>query len=51
MEEKEKAGRAQPVIIVSKDVLVRIKADVLGLTAQDYLSDRIVTASIYMPVI
>lgn len=28
------------VVLVSKDVLVRIKADVLGLQAQDYLSDR-----------
>lgn len=28
------------VVLVSKDVLVRIKADVLGLNAQDYLSDR-----------
>ncbi|QGQ95750.1 PhoH family protein [Paenibacillus psychroresistens] len=33
----------KPVIVVSKDTLVRIKADVLGLTAQDYLSDRIVS--------
>jgi PhoH-like ATPase len=32
----------KPVIIVSKDTLVRIKADVLGITAQDYLTDRIV---------
>ncbi|WP_138493239.1 PhoH family protein [Paenibacillus pinistramenti] len=28
------------VVLVSKDVLVRIKADVLGIPAQDYLSDR-----------
>ncbi|MEC0137078.1 PhoH family protein [Paenibacillus macerans] len=35
----------QPVVLVSKDVLVRIKADVLGLTAQDYLSDRTVGPS------
>lgn len=28
------------VILVSKDVLVRVKADVLGLAAEDYLSDR-----------
>ncbi|GJM72435.1 hypothetical protein HMSSN036_46510 [Paenibacillus macerans] len=32
-------------MLVSKDVLVRIKADVLGLTAQDYLSDRTVGPS------
>jgi PhoH-like ATPase len=31
----------RPVILVSKDTLVRIKADVLGLAAQDYLSDRV----------
>ncbi|GAA4858049.1 PhoH family protein [Paenibacillus vulneris] len=41
LEEQEKED-PKPVIMVSKDTLVRIKADVLGLTAQDYLSDRIV---------
>lgn len=40
-EEQEKTD-PRPVVIVSKDTLVRIKADVLGLKAQDYLSDRIV---------
>lgn len=30
----------RPVVLVSKDVLVRIKADVLGITPEDYLSDR-----------
>jgi len=40
-EEQEKE-EPRPVILVSKDSLVRIKADVLGLTAQDYLTDRIV---------
>ncbi|UHA74143.1 PhoH family protein [Paenibacillus sp. 481] len=30
------------VVLVSKDVLVRIKADVLGLHTEDYLSDRTV---------
>ncbi len=30
-----------PVIVVSKDTLVRIKSDVLGIPAQDYLTDRI----------
>ncbi|MFX3633124.1 MAG: PhoH family protein [Candidatus Pristimantibacillus sp.] len=33
------------VVLVSKDVLVRIKADVLGLMAQDYLSDRTISTS------
>ncbi|WP_282941504.1 PhoH family protein [Paenibacillus sp. RC67] len=41
LEEQEKVN-PRPVIMVSKDTLVRIKADVLGLTAQDYLTDRIV---------
>jgi len=44
LEEKEKA-EPRPVVIVSKDVLVRIKADVLGLQAEDYMSDHVVTAS------
>ncbi|MFS0727590.1 PhoH family protein [Paenibacillus sp. 1P07SE] len=44
LEEKEKETPKQ-VVIVSKDVLVRIKADVLGLEAQDYLSDQTVEAS------
>jgi len=41
-EEKEKPS-PRPVIVVSKDALVRIKADVLGITAEDYLTDRLVT--------
>jgi PhoH-like ATPase len=44
MEEQE-SGDPRPVIIVSKDVLVRVKADVLGIKAQDYLSDRTVSVS------
>jgi len=44
LEEKEKT-EPRPVVIVSKDVLVRIKADVLGLQAEDYMSDHVVTAS------
>ncbi|AIQ75961.1 MULTISPECIES: PhoH family protein [Paenibacillus] len=38
-EENEKPD-PRPVVLVSKDVLVRIKADVLGITPEDYLSDR-----------
>jgi PhoH-like ATPase len=30
------------VVLVSKDVLVRVKADALGITADDFLKDRIV---------
>jgi len=44
LEEQEKE-EARPVILVSKDVLVRVKADVLGITAEDYLTDRIVSPS------
>ncbi|GGH74324.1 PhoH-like ATPase [Pullulanibacillus pueri] len=40
-EEQEKAD-PKPVIIVSKDVLVRVKADALGLPAEDFLSDRVI---------
>ncbi|WP_353856563.1 PhoH family protein [Bacillus sp. Bos-x628] len=31
----------RPVILVSKDVLVRVKADAIGLQAEDFLSDRV----------
>lgn len=43
-EEKENPN-PKPVVLVSKDVLVRIKADVLGLSAEDYLNDRTVALS------
>lgn len=39
-EQKKEAGRQ--VILVSKDVLVRVKADAVGLLAEDFLSDRVV---------
>ncbi|TKJ94274.1 hypothetical protein PaeCFBP13512_01890 [Paenibacillus sp. CFBP13512] len=43
LEEQEKEqnqeARSQ-VVLVSKDVLVRVKADVLGVNTEDYLSDR-----------
>lgn len=32
----------RPVILVSKDALVRVKADALGLQAEDFLNDRVV---------
>lgn len=45
-EQTKKKGR--PVILVSKDVLVRVKADAIGLTAEDFLNDRVVeTDEIY----
>lgn len=41
IEEKEKES-GREVILVSKDALVRVKADALGLVAEDYLSDRVI---------
>lgn len=40
-EEAEKGENGRPVALVSKDTLVRIKADVLGIEGQDYLNDRV----------
>lgn len=40
--EYERKGEKRPVILVSKDALVRVKADVLGIRAEDFLSDRVV---------
>lgn len=40
--EQEKKKDGSPVILVSKDVLVRVKADAVGLQAEDFLSDRVV---------
>ena len=42
-EETKKDGKA--VILVSKDILMRVKADVIGLIAEDFLSDRVVTVN------
>ncbi|MCF6093556.1 PhoH family protein [Microaerobacter geothermalis] len=41
-EEEEAKPDGCPVIIVSKDALVRVKADALGLQAEDFLSDRVI---------
>lgn len=38
--EQTELEQPSQVILVSKDVLVRVKADVLGLVAEDYLSDQ-----------
>lgn len=43
--EEQAQEQPKPVVLVSKDTLVRIKADVLGLVAEDYLSDRVVQFS------
>lgn len=40
--EEEGKEHGKPVIIVSKDALLRVKADALGLLAEDFLSDRVV---------
>jgi len=48
LEEQEKE-EPKRVVLVSKDVLVRVKADVFGLPAQDYLSDRTVTENDIYP--
>ncbi|MFS0645079.1 PhoH family protein [Siminovitchia sp. 179-K 8D1 HS] len=40
--EEEAKENGKPVIIVSKDALLRVKADALGLLAEDFLSDRVV---------
>lgn len=39
--EEETKPNGRPVILVSKDVLVRVKADAIGLQAEDFLSDRV----------
>ncbi|KGP92055.1 hypothetical protein N780_00190 [Pontibacillus chungwhensis BH030062] len=41
LEEKEKSEGRQ-VVLVSKDMLMRIKADAIGLVAEDFLSERAV---------
>ncbi|MBH9968438.1 PhoH family protein [Rossellomorea oryzaecorticis] len=40
--EEEAKENGKSVILVSKDTLVRVKADALGLQAEDFLSDRVV---------
>lgn len=41
LEEESNEG-GKPVILVSKDALLRVKADAIGLMAEDFLSDRVV---------
>jgi PhoH-like ATPase len=43
---KKKNGRA-PVIIVTKDTNLRIKADAIGLRAEDYQSDKVAIEELY----
>ncbi|RFU71132.1 PhoH family protein [Peribacillus saganii] len=40
--EEDTKENGRQVILVSKDTLVRVKADAIGLNAEDFLSDRVV---------
>ncbi|HWJ79917.1 MAG TPA: PhoH family protein [Niallia sp.] len=40
--EENKKENGRTVILVSKDTLVRVKADAIGLISEDFLSDRVV---------
>lgn len=42
MKEENAKKKPRPVILISKDTLVRIKADALGLQAEDFLNDRVI---------
>jgi PhoH-like ATPase len=41
-DEEQQKQHPRPVILVSKDALLRVKADAIGLVAEDFLSDRVV---------
>ncbi|WP_374120485.1 PhoH family protein [Neobacillus sp. PS3-40] len=43
-QEEQMKENGKKVILVSKDTLVRVKADAIGLFAEDFLSDRVVEA-------
>jgi len=43
LEEQAKESEGKPVILVSKDALVRVKSDALGLQSEDFLSDKVIT--------
>lgn len=40
--EEQTRENGRPVILVSKDTLLRVKAEAIGLVAEDFLSDRVV---------
>ncbi|WP_066066385.1 PhoH family protein [Neobacillus soli] len=40
--EEQTKENGMPVILVSKDALLRVKADAIGLDAEDFLNDRVV---------
>lgn len=39
------AGESHPVILVTKDILLRIKAQIVGITAQDYTTEQVARKS------
>lgn len=43
----QQQGPDVPVVIVSKDINLRIRADAMGLRAEDYESDRVILADLY----
>jgi PhoH-like ATPase len=43
----QRQGPGVPVVIVSKDINLRIRADAMGLRAEDYESDRVILADLY----
>jgi PhoH-like ATPase len=43
----QKSHPKQPTILVSKDINLRIKADALGLQAEDYETDRVLIKDLY----
>ena len=43
----EVMGRQTPVVLVTKDTNLRIKADAVGLIAQDYTTDKVDIADLY----
>jgi PhoH-like ATPase len=45
--EIQKAAPQSPTILVTKDINLRIKADALGLQAEDYESDRVLIKDLY----
>jgi PhoH-like ATPase len=44
---EEVMGSQPPVVLVTKDTNLRIKADAVGLTAQDYTTDKVDLAGLY----
>jgi PhoH-like ATPase len=47
----QKAQPRNPTILVSKDINLRIKADALGLSAEDYETDRVFITDLYTGMI